>query len=111
MTDKAIHVVFAEDTAPRFQDGKIIAQNMVPGAVQPPIKMDWVVLKPGIVTNEEIHPINKIFSVVSGAGQVHVGDDIVKLKKGDVVWCPTMLPHHFEASKTEALEFTVTKWL
>jgi quercetin dioxygenase-like cupin family protein len=111
MTDKAIHLNFAKDAAPRFQEGKIIAQNMVPPAVQPPIKMDWVVLEPGIVTNEEIHPINKVFSVVAGKGQVFVGDEIVDLKKGDVIWCPTMLPHHFAASKNEALEFTVTKWL
>jgi len=110
MTDKAIRLTFAKDEAPRYQDGKIIAQNMVPGAVKAPILLDWVCLEPNVVTGEEIHPINKIFSIVGGAGKVFVGDEVLQVGRGDVVWCPSMLPHHFAASETEPLELTVTKW-
>lgn len=105
---KAVVERFDPETARRFQDGKIIAQNMVPAGIGTVLIMDWVVIRKGIETNWEQAPINKIFSVVSGSGRAFIGDDVIPVGPRAVIWCPADVRHHFAAD--DDLEFTVVKW-
>lgn len=105
---RAVVERFNPETAKRFQEGKIIAQNMVPQSIKTALIMDWVVISKGIETNWEQASINKIFSIVRGSGKAFIGDDVIPVGPRDVVWCPADTRHHFAAS--DDLEFTVVKW-
>jgi hypothetical protein len=71
---KGIVTTFVRAESGRFQIGKIIAMSMVPRSVKPPISLDWVYLEKWVTTDEEVHPINKIFTIIGGAATVFVGD-------------------------------------
>jgi hypothetical protein len=90
-----------DDKAKKF--GGYTFRRLYPwhGVIDTPWGSGWIVIKPGKRTDPHWHDEEETFMILSGVGEMRVGDQARPVKKGDVVWIPRgealqPIPRHFK---------------
>ncbi|HEY8022306.1 MAG TPA: cupin domain-containing protein, partial [Thermoanaerobaculia bacterium] len=86
----------------------ILVQEVYPWAeaAATPFGAVWAIVEPGKRTKHHNHQEGETFFVASGQGRYRVGDEVVEVKAGDVVFQPPFNSHVIEnTSESENLVF------
>ena len=54
-------------------------------------------------------PVDVLFCVSGGEGEVHIGDDSAQVRMGDIIVSPAEIPHGLNASENSKLEVLIIK--
>lgn len=54
-------------------------------------------------------PVDVLFYVAGGEGEVHIGDDSAQVRTGDIIVSPAEIPHGLNASENSKLEVLIIK--
>ncbi len=82
-----------------------------PEAAATPFGAVWAVVEPGQRTKHHNHQEGETFFVTAGRGRYRVGDEVVEVGPGDVVFQPPFNSHVIEnASDSENLVFLAVYW-
>jgi len=104
-----------------FFTGRVRIDALIP--TTPPARVGGAVVtfEPGARTAWHTHPLGQMLIVTSGCGLVQSeGGPVVKIRPGDVVWCPPGEKHWHGATATtgmshiaivEALDGKVVDWM
>jgi mannose-6-phosphate isomerase-like protein (cupin superfamily) len=91
----------------------ILVQEVYPWAeaAATPFGAVWAIVEPGKRTKHHNHQEGETFFVASGRGSYRVGDEVVEVRAGDVVFQPPFNSHVIEnTSETENLVFLSVYW-
>src|SRR5215207_9688529 len=101
------------DPAKFYEAYGIKCQGVYPweGVVDTPFGAGWAVVEPGKRTKLHGHQEGETFLVAQGRGVMRVGDEVVEIGAGDVVFQPPFHAHTIEnTSETENLLFLSIWW-
>jgi len=91
----------------------ILVQEVYPWAeaAATPFGAVWAIVEPGKRTKHHNHQEGETFFVASGRGRYRVGDEVVEVRAGDVVFQPPFNSHVIEnTSESENLVFLSVYW-
>jgi quercetin dioxygenase-like cupin family protein len=87
-----------------FFTGSVRIDPLIP--TTPPARLGGAVVtfEPGARSAWHTHPLGQMLIVISGCGLVQsVGGPVVKIRPGDVVWCPPGEKHWHGATSTTGM--------
>ncbi len=90
----------------KTKDGSLIRELLHP-TIHGPGKMSLAhaEVEPGMVTKEHCHRLSEeVYHVLTGYGQLSVGDEIAKVKAGDTVMIPPGTYHSIKNTSGEPLQ-------
>jgi quercetin dioxygenase-like cupin family protein len=104
-----------------FFTGSVRIESLIP--TTPPARVGGAIVtfEPGARTAWHTHPLGQMLIVTAGCGLVQSkGGPVVKIRPGDVVWCPPGEKHWHGATATtamthiaiiESLDGKVVEWM
>ncbi len=61
------------------------------------------------VVKKHITPVDALFYVVEGSGEVQIEDEIQEVHQGDLIYSPKKIPHELRNPKSDMFRFLVIK--
>ncbi len=69
------------------------------------LAITWVVIEPGHKQEPHSHAPEQVYIVISGHGQMQVGEDFTSVKTGDLIYIPSNATHGIENIGSEKLVY------
>lgn len=78
---------------------------------QPPslesLSLHYWYVKPGEVDNQKPHLQDEIYIIMEGVGQVDVNGEVSDISRGDIIFVPAKMPHHFISHKVQTMKILI----
>ncbi len=101
---------FDKATASGGHNNTILASDFLPKGVRAPFKGAWGYLENGGEMEAHAHPTMEIYVVISGQGEVRVGDEWRKVSSGDVIEIPPDAMHTMRCGQNGPLLWAALWW-
>jgi len=84
---------------------KTSMQVLIPNTVAPDFIMRRIVIQAGGAMPNHTNTVEHEQYVLAGSAEVGIGDQVYRLKKDDVLFIPSGVPHWYRADSDEDYEF------
>jgi mannose-6-phosphate isomerase-like protein (cupin superfamily) len=108
-----VKVLSWDDEDLRFEaDYNVLGKRLFPwqGVTDPDWFGAWVVLPPGEVSTPHSHGENEVFFIVSGRGEMRVGDEHRRVGFGDTVFIDSGHEHELTNDGDESIVYLSIWW-
>jgi mannose-6-phosphate isomerase-like protein (cupin superfamily) len=104
----------AAELVARDYEGKSLVEFVLPdrfpGGPEVPFKASWWTVEPDEVTPEDVHDVQEVWFVGSGAGVMRLGERELDVRAGQAIHIEPQVPHQVRATGDEDLAVFSVWW-